>query len=158
MAVGLWAVALEPAQQREPGARRSHSAGGSWGSYEPSLAGVEASKLNSKLDFMLNSKSGLGGSCEELRFVVRALLGRDQFRARPGAARQNVSAPSRRSRASTLSLFEFKQEQSQSVSQSVRQAERRGCAHFYLPSGCGGGKGTANVAAAPWDGHASVGA
>ena len=66
MAVGLWAVALEPAQQRESGARRSHSAGGSWGSYEPSLAGFEASKLNSKLNIMLNSKSGLGGSWEEL--------------------------------------------------------------------------------------------
>ena len=66
MAVGLWAVALEPAQQRGSGARRSHSAGGSWGSYEPSLAGFEASKLNSKLNFMLSSRSGLGGSCEGL--------------------------------------------------------------------------------------------
>ena len=33
-------------------------------------------------------------------------------RARPGAARHNMSTPSRRSRASTLSLFEFKLSQS----------------------------------------------
>ena len=34
--------------------------------FQPSLAGFEASKLNSMLDFMLNSRSGLGGSWEEL--------------------------------------------------------------------------------------------
>ena len=81
MAVGLWAVALEPAQQRESGARRSHSAGGSWGSYEPSLAGLEAS--------MLKLQAGLHVELRvwprwELRgvgqFVVRALLGRDRER------------------------------------------------------------------------------
>ena len=37
MAFGLWAEAREPAQQREPGARRSRSNGRSWGSYEPPL-------------------------------------------------------------------------------------------------------------------------
>ena len=68
MAVELWAVG--PRASERSGARRSHSAGGSFGSYEPALAGLEASKLNSKhvakLNFMLNSKSGLGGSCVEL--------------------------------------------------------------------------------------------
>ena len=50
MALGLWAVALEPAQQRGSGARRSHSAGGSWGSYEPSLSGLEASMLKQQAE------------------------------------------------------------------------------------------------------------
>ena len=66
IAFGLWAEAREPAQQREPGARRSHSDGRSWGSYEPSLVGLEASKLNFRMNCMLNSRSGLSGSCEEL--------------------------------------------------------------------------------------------
>ena len=105
MAVGLWAVALEPAQQREPGARQSHSAGGSWGSYEPSLAGFEASKLNSKLDFMLNSKSGLGGSCVELASSLCARCsGAIGFAQAPARRAVISAAPSRRSRASTLSL------------------------------------------------------
>ena len=57
------------------------------------------------------------------RFVVRALLGRDQVRARPGAARQNVSAPSRRSRTSTLSLSHSnKLSQSVTVSQAGSQS------------------------------------
>ena len=109
MAFGLWAVALEPAQQREPGARRSHSDGRSWGSYEPSLVGLEASKLNSKLDFMLNSKSGLRGSCEELASSLCARCsGAIGFAQAPARRAIITAASSRRSRASTLSLFENK--------------------------------------------------
>ena len=69
MAFGLWAVAFEPAHQREPGARRSHSDGRSWGSHEPPLVGLEASKLNSRMNCMLNSRSGLSGSCEHHHWI-----------------------------------------------------------------------------------------
>ena len=88
MAFGLWAEAREPAQQREPGARRSRSNGRSWGSYEPPLVGLEASKLNSRLNCMLKSRSGLSGSCEEMADrCARAA------RARSGSRKPRRGAP-----------------------------------------------------------------
>ena len=120
MAFGLWAEAREPAQQREPGARRSRSNGRSWGSYEPPLVGLEASKLNSRLNCMLNSRSGLSGSCEELaRSLCARCSGAIGFAQAPARRAVISAAPSRRSRTSTCRYRIQKNSLTQSVSQSV---------------------------------------
>ena len=48
----------------------------SLGPHEPSLARLQASYKNSKLNFKQNSNSGLGGSCEELASALCARCSR----------------------------------------------------------------------------------
>ena len=77
--------------------------------------GLEASKLNSRLNCMLKSRSGLSGSCEELaRSLCARCSGAIGFAQAPARRAVISAAPLRRSRTSTLFVIAFKQTVSQS--------------------------------------------